>query len=107
MCQVRVFPAKTSAWRSSKGAAVHRYIHTNMIYTGIHNSETPEVKLQLQDLPPSVEIVYEDMRQEIYLTLPAPPEPRPDKEQISDALKAGTDVPGARLSREDFRLEIK
>ncbi len=90
-----------------KSAAIHEYIRTNMIHAGIDKIETPEVKLQLKKLPASVEIFDEDMLPAIYFTLPEPPEPRPDKKQIADDLKAGTDVPGARLSREDFRLEIK
>jgi hypothetical protein len=40
------------------------------------------------------------------LPQPEPPAPRPDKAAIKDAIKAGRDVPGARLVQSD-RLEIK
>lgn len=41
-----------------------------------------------------------------YLREPKPPAPAPDKNRIKESLKAGLDVPGARIIKKD-RLEIR
>src|SRR5260364_331547 len=59
----------------------------------------PCCNIAIRTNPPAVQI--EDLRQlpAQLMRQPEPPPPAPDKKAIKEALEAGTDVPGARLVR--------
>lgn len=69
------------------------------------NDGTFKVRLLLER-DSSVEIYDEKQIPASFMTTPKPPEPKPSKAEIAKAIKAGTEVPGARIVKRD-RLEIK
>src|SRR5260364_273407 len=79
---------------SPKGAAFHLNQHA-----GLQKVECPYFNIAIRTNPPAVQI--EDVRQipAQFMRQPEPPPPAPDKKAIKEALEAGTDVPGARLVR--------
>jgi hypothetical protein len=60
----------------------------------------------LRERDESIEVFDESMVPAVYMNVPEPPAPKPDKAAIRRAIKAGQDVPGARIVKRD-RLEIK
>ena len=68
--------------------------------------ESPHFALKIKKNPPSVVIDSPDMIPAEFMKAPPPPPPSIDKVAIKEALKSGTEVPGARLNQE-LRLEIK
>lgn len=87
---------------------LREYLQANMKRTGITeiaaNDGTFLVKLYIER-DASVEIYDEKQIPAQFLTTPKPPEPKPSKAEIGKALKAGQDVPGARIIKRD-RLTI-
>lgn len=82
------------------------YLLTQMTACGVSEIKGPGLLLKLQNNPPSVDVF--DERQipvEYVRTLPPPP-PAPDKKLIAEALKAGIEIPGAKL-KQTQRLVIK
>jgi hypothetical protein len=73
------------------------YLKNEMVRTGITRIESPRMVIALRDNPASVEIYDERMLPRAFLTNPPPPAPAPDKKLIASTIKAGGDVPGARL----------
>ena len=92
-----------------RSAGLRNYLLVQMQATGISKIEGPMLKLAVQSNP--ARAVIDDERSLpsgfMRMPLPAPPPvPQPDKKAILDALKAGTDVPGAHLET-GVRLVIK
>lgn len=83
--------------RQSKADALREYVKRNMIACDIQRIDCPLFSISLAKNPPSVDIFDERQLPADYLNSPPPPEPRPDKKLIAQALKDGVDVPGARL----------
>lgn len=85
---------------------IRDYLLTCMEVAGVQKIECPHFAIKIANNPASV--VIEDERQlpADYLRVPETPPPSPDKKLIGDALKAGQDVPGARLAR-GKRLDIR
>lgn len=85
------------------------YLAFNMKRTGTTeiaaNDGTFKVKL-LIDRDAAVEIYDDKQIPAQFMTTPKPPEPKPSKTEIAKAIKAGIEVPGARIIKRD-RLEIK
>lgn len=98
---------KARAQRLRKRTAhLRNYLLTNMQAAGLQRIETPEVVLAIKNNPESVVVFAEGELPERFMVQPEPPPKRADKAAIKAALKAGEDVPGARLERGQ-RLEIK
>ncbi|NOV28049.1 hypothetical protein E5S69_31680 [Cupriavidus necator] len=91
-----------------KQERLREYLAMNMKRTGITeisaNDGTFKAKLYIER-DASVEIYDEKQIPAQFMTTPKPPEPKPSKAEIGKALKAGTDVPGARIVKRD-RLTI-
>ena len=91
---------------SAQRDRLHRYLLDNMLRCGISKIESPIVSIVIRKNPPAVDITDEALLPDGYIVDPPPPPPRPDKKLIAADLKAGIDVPGARLIQSE-RLEIK
>jgi hypothetical protein len=86
------------------------YLKLNMEAAGIERIECPLFRVTLKKNPPAVEVLDEKALPEHFWVTPEPkppepPEPRLDKKAIAASIKAGIDVPGARLTQA-LRLEI-
>ena len=103
--ETRMATRRTSI--EAKATKLREYLRVNMIHAGIHSIESPEASLKLKKKPQSVEIYNSDLLPADYMRMPPAPDPKPDKKLIADAIKDGFDVPGAKLSNEDYRLEIR
>ena len=89
-----------------RAEAIRNYLLMQLEFAQVSKIESPWFVIQVKRNPPAVVIDSEDHIPLVYMTQPEPPAPRPDKKAIAAALKAGEDVPGARLVQSD-RLEIK
>lgn len=90
----------------NRAARLKDYLLGNMIVAGIGKVESPYFRLSVRDNPPSVEVYEPGLIPQQYMRQPEPPPPAPDKKAIAEAMKAGQEVPGCRLTRGQ-RLEIK
>jgi hypothetical protein len=86
--------------------SIRNYMLFQLQFAGITKIECPWFTISIRKNPASVVIDDEKSVPAEYLVVPEPPPPRPDKKLIAAALKAGEDVPGARLVQSE-RLEIK
>lgn len=76
---------------------VREYLLSNMLRTGISKIESPYFKIALRNNPPSVVVDDPTLIPAKYMRQAEAPPPAPDKREISEALKFGEIVPGARL----------
>lgn len=85
--------------KAIEGRARHLldYVQGCMETAGVQRIECPHFKLAIQRSPASVDVYEPGLLPAMYMTQPVPPEPAPDKRAIADAIKAGEEVPGARL----------
>jgi hypothetical protein len=60
----------------------------------------------VRENPAAVEVYEPGLIPQQFMRQPEPPPPSPDKTAIKDALKAGKDVPGCRLTQ-GKRLDIR
>jgi len=90
----------------NRAAGLRRYVLENMQFAGIQKIECPLFKLSIRDNPAAVDIYEPGLIPAQYMKQPEPPPPAPDKTAIKAAITAGTDVPGARLTK-GTRLDIK
>lgn len=90
----------------TRATYLRTYLLENMQATGITRIECPQFVLSVRDNPVAVDVFDAAQIPTSFLRQPEPPPPAPDKAAIKDALKAGLDVPGARLTRSQ-RLEVK
>ena len=94
------------AHRVKVAAGLRSYLLDNMLRMQIEKIDCPMFSISIRSNPPSVD-VFDPLQLPIsYMVTPLPPPDRPDKTMIKEALKAGKDVPGARLVQ-DQRLSIK
>lgn len=93
----------------SRQEKLREYLALNMKRTGIHeiaaNDGTFVARLYI-DRDESVDVYDEKQIPASFMSKPKPPEPKPSKAEIKKAIKAGTEVPGARIIKKD-RLELK
>jgi len=82
-----------------EGRAKHllEYVQGCMETAQVQRIECPHFRLAIQAKPPSVDVYEPGLLPAQYLRTPEPPAPSIDKKAIADAIKAGQDVPGARL----------
>ena len=95
------------ARRQKIAAGLREYIRSQMEVAGIERISCPLFDLKLKKNPPAVEVLDERQVPEHFWVTPEPKpvEPRLDKTAIKGAIKAGIDVPGARLVQAT-RLEV-
>ena len=94
------------AHRVKVAAGLRGYLLDSMIRMQIEKIDCPMFSISIRSNPPSVD-VFDPLQVPIsYMVTPLPPPDRPDKTLIKEALKAGKDVPGARLVQGQ-RLAIK
>lgn len=106
---IREAEAQMSARRKAlenRAARIRDYLLANMMVAGIQKIECPLFRLTVRDNPPAVEVFEPGLIPQEFMRQPEPPPPAPDKSAIKDALKAGQDVPGCKLTK-GVRLEIK
>lgn len=90
----------------NRAAGLRRYVLENMQFAGIQKIECPLFKLSIRENPAAVEIYEPGLIPSDYMKQPETPPPAPDKTAIKAAITAGTEVPGAKLTK-GTRLEIK
>jgi len=100
----RLQELKASRERVSKG--LRDYLKQCMESAGIEKIECPLFKISIQKNPPAVDIFDPMSIPADYMTTPKPPAPAPDKSAIKEAIKAGKEIPGVRLTQ-STRLAIK
>ena len=94
------------AHRVKIAAGLRSYLMDNMLRMQVEKIDCPMFSISIRANPPSVD-VFDPLQLPIsYMVTPLPPPDRPDKTLIKEALKAGKDVPGARLVQGQ-RLAIK
>ncbi len=82
------------------------YIRESMIAVGHKKIEAPAVTVRVQKNPPSAEIVSaEDIPADYQIVIPATT--KIDKKKLLTDLKAGKDIPGARLVSGENHLRIE
>jgi len=86
-------------------ATLKSYLRENMERCGITEIKSPEFRLSLRKNPPRVELDPAIPVPAFYCRVPPPPEPVVDKRAILEDLKAGKEIPGARIVQ-DMRLHI-
>ena len=86
--------------------SIRNYLLFQLEFAQVTKIECPWFTISIKRNPPAVVIDDEHALPPEFIVQPEPPAPRPDKAAIKDAIKAGRDVPGARLVQSD-RLEIK
>ncbi len=89
-----------------RAESLRRYLKDNMERVGILKIESPQFCLSIKKNPPAVHVEAADLVPEEFMKESPPPPPYLDKKAVSEALKAGRDVPGCRLEQ-GTRLEIK
>lgn len=90
----------------NRAQSIKDYLLSCMELAGVQQIACPHFAINVRANPPSVHIDCEQQIPVEFWTQPEPPPPTPNKKAIAEALKAGDDVPGARLSR-GKRLDIK
>ena len=89
------------AHRSKVAQGLRDYIKTNMQRLQIERIECPLFTISIRNNPPAVDIFDPLSLPAEYMVLPVPKPPvaAPDKKAIAARIKAGVDVPGARLTQ--------
>lgn len=77
-----------------------------MEIAGVQKIECPEFSISIKKNPESVDIYESGLIPASFMRQAEPPPPTPDKTAIKNALKAGLEVPGAKLVQAT-RLEVK
>lgn len=90
----------------TRATSLQDYLRTQMEMCGISEIKGPGLLLKLQKNPASVEVLDEAQIPAEYMRTPPPPAAAPDKKMIGDALKAGIEIPGAKL-KQTQRLVIR
>ena len=81
----------------SRAKHLLEYVQGCMETAEVQRIECPHFRLAIQAKPPSVDVYEPGLLPVEYTRTPEPPPPAPDKAAIAVAIKAGIDVPGARL----------
>lgn len=96
------------AHRVKVAQGLRDYIKQNMLTLGIERIECPLFQISIRNNPPAVDI-YDPLSLPVeYMVTPEPKPPvaAPDKKAIAKAIKAGVEVPGARLIQ-SARLSVQ
>lgn len=90
----------------SRARNLREYAKTCMEIAGVSKIDCPHFAIALRKNPASVDVFEPGLIPAEYMRQLAPPPPMADKAAIKEALKAGKDVPGAKLVA-GTRLEVK
>jgi hypothetical protein len=90
----------------NRAGRIKDYLLASMMVAGVQKIECPHFKLAVRENPPAVEVYEPGLIPAEFMRQPEPPPPAIDKAAIKEAIKAGQEVPGCKLSR-GMRLEIK
>lgn len=90
----------------NRAASIKRYLLECMELAGVQKIDCPHFSIKVANNPPAVVIDDERQIPAGFIIEPEAPPPYPDKKAIGDALKAGCNIPGARLTR-GKRLDIR
>jgi hypothetical protein len=95
------------ARRQKIAQGLRDYLKLNMEAAGIERIDSPLFCLSIKKNPPAVEVLEEMDVPTAFWVQPPPKvqDPRIDKKAVAAAIKAGQDVPGARLVQHT-RLEV-
>jgi len=85
--------------------SLREYLMHSMQACGIKRIEGPYLRIGIRDNPEAVEVFDAAQLPAEFMRTPEPPPPAPDKAAIKAAIKAGQEVPGAKLTRSQ-RLDI-
>lgn len=85
--------------RANTAKSLRDYLKDQMQVMGITKIECPFFKVALQNNPPSVDLYDAGMVPVEFMVYPEAPPAHPDKTAIKQAIKAGREVPGARLTQ--------
>ncbi|MDB5801763.1 MAG: phage protein [Rhodocyclales bacterium] len=91
---------------NNRASSLRDYLQTQMELCDISEIKGPGLLLKLQSNPPSVDVFDAAQIPAEYMRTPPPPAAQPDKTMIKDAIKAGIEIPGAKLNQ-TRRLVIK
>lgn len=96
------------AHRVKVAQGLRDYIKQNMLTLGIERIECPLFQISIRNNPPAVDIYDPLSLPAEYMVTPEPKPPvaAPDKKAIAKAIKAGVEVPGARLIQ-SARLSVQ
>lgn len=85
--------------RMKVAAGLRGYLLDNMQRMGIERIDCPMFSISIRKNPPAVEIFDQLSLPSQFMVVPEPKPPvaAPDKKAIASAIKAGQDVPGAKL----------
>ncbi len=97
--------AKRRKALESRVQSLRDYLMRSMLATGIKKIEGPYLRIGIRDNPEAVEVFDAAQVPGAFMRQPEPPPPAPDKAAIKAAIKAGQEVPGAKLTRSQ-RLDI-
>jgi hypothetical protein len=98
--------AKRRKAMENRADGLRRYVLGSMQHAGVEKIECPYFRISIRNNPPAVEIFEEGLIPAEFMVTPEPPPAAPDKTAIKEAIKAGREVSGARLSQ-SVRLEVK
>lgn len=107
--QIKAAEAQMATRRKAieaRAASLRGYLLRCMQTAGISKIESPHFRLTVRDNPAAVDVFDEQQVLQQYWRQPEPPAPTIDKKAIAEAVKAGADVPGARIVR-GHRLEVR
>lgn len=88
-----------------RALSLRAYMLRCMLDAGVRKIEGPYLRIAIRDNPAAVDVFDAEQLPAVFMRQPPPPATEPDKAAIKEALKAGLDVPGARLSISQ-RLDI-
>ena len=89
-----------------RAESLRRYLLANMLHAGIKRVEHPMLTLAIKGKAPRVQIIDEAQVPAEFFDQPPAPPPKLSLSRIGAAIKAGREVPGAKLGDDDKRLEI-
>ena len=90
----------------NRAGQIRDYLKNCMELAQVSKIECPHFALSIAKNPAAVEVFEQSLIPAQFMKYPEPPPPSVDKTKIKEALKAGTDIPGAKLSQ-GTRLVIK
>lgn len=90
----------------TRAGSIREYLHNCMTLAGVSKIECPHFVLSIAKNPAAVEVFEQSLLPVTYLDFPDAPPPSANKAKIKEAIKAGAEVPGAKMSQ-GTRLVIK
>lgn len=82
---------------AKRTAAIKQRLLDAMVYANVQKVEHPQFTISVAKNPASVDVFDERQIPADYMSSPKPPEPKPDKRLIKQAIADGHEVPGAKL----------